>query len=655
MNWRKTLVYAVAALVILSSSAALGSYLTNSVETQGTTYWAANSGVAVGVTGGPSVNATEFTKDNDTVWLRTSQGNITVSASGDTSVRVENINGTWTNVTNMNVSAANTVINPEDKLEVVAGKDIASLNYTAMAIDDGAADFVYSGTSGTSFVTVNGLQTNTKVYAIDTGNGKVLDNATTDGSGQATFDTLPNSEHTVSIQTSDDPPTLSDASPTGGQDSEPTELQVNVSDPELADNNNVTVHIWLDGSKLGNKTTSTNGTVSIAINSGLAGGSHEWTANATDSYDQWTNESYTFQVPDTLFIRNESNASQLVKNVTVEVKFFADDRVVTRNTTDGTINLTGMPVSEGLIARAQASGWGTRTVIIDSIYNQQSMFLVNTTNMNTVEVRFKLDDRTGNFDETESEVLILKAIELNGTTKFRRVVADEFGVEGVTTDLTEDRYRIKVRNKQGDTRVLGWYRATVSETVTLEVGELSFSAGGPDTYQWDAKFQNTSSPHISINYSDISEETGDMDIVIYERGNRTNNTIYNDTIAGPHGNISVTQPLTTNQTEKTWVVKWESTRNGESISGKRVVGKRTGLLGGLSDIWKHTISVGLLIVIGGLFGGVRAELGAMIVTIFALILWFIKWLPAEIGIGVLLLALAIPLLYKISSSREVVR
>lgn len=655
MNWRKTLVYAVVALVILSSSAALGTHLTNSVETQGATYWAANSGVAVGVTGGPDVNATDFTKDSNTVWLRTSQGNVTVSATASTSVLVENINGTWTNVSSMSVSAADTTINPDDKPEVVVGKDIDRLDFSTMAIDDGAVDFVYAGASGTSKITVNGLQADTKVYAVNKSNQEVLDSATSDGNGQATFTDLPNSEHTVELQTSDKPPTLSDAAPTGPQDSEPSELKVNVSDPELAGDNQVTVHFWLDDSKLGNKTTSTNGTVSIAINKDLTGGQHEWSANVTDSYDQWTNESYTFGVPDTLYIRNESNGDQLVKNATVEVQFIADDQVVTKNTTDGKINMTNLPVTEGLIARTTADGWHSRTVIIDSIFQQDSVYLLNKTNVSSVETRFEIEDRTGNFNEEESELIVLRAIERNGTTEFRRVVSDEFGVAGITTDLEEDRYRIKIRNQDGDTRVLGWYTATVSETVTLEIGQLEFNAGGDESYQWDASYHNQSGQRVTFNFSDPQELTGDIKLKIYERGNESNNTIYDQTLTGPHGNVSVSQPITDAQNDTTWVVEWSAPRDNESIGGSRIVGPRRGLIGGLDDIWKHTISVGLLFVIGGLFGGVRAELGAVIIVLFAGILWYIRWLPPEVGAGVLLLGLVVAVLYKTATTKGVQR
>jgi len=145
-------------------------------------------------------------------------------------------------------------------------------------------------------------------------------------------------------------------------------------------------------------------------------------------------------VPDTLFIRNETNHSQLIDNVgTVDVRFFGDSEVYTRDTDDGTVNMSGLPVGQSFIVTASppdGTNYTDRTVFVTNIYEQQSVYLLNTSINPTITGRFVLDDPTGQFG-SDSVLYIEKPINVSGTVQYQTIHADEFGAEGVTATLQE--------------------------------------------------------------------------------------------------------------------------------------------------------------------------------------------------------------------------
>lgn len=354
--------------------------------------------------------------------------------------------------------------------------------------------------------------------------------------------------------------------------------------------------------------------------------------------------------PEELYVYNETSPDTLVNNTTVEVTVFADQTTVTRSTTDGTINMSGLPTGQKLIIQAKADGYFERTIVIDSIYEQQQIFLLNKSTT-SVEVRFVIDDKTGQFDTDSTEIRVLKPITQNNSTEYRIVAADYAGVNGLTTNLEEDaRYRLVVRNDQGDKRVLGSYTASVSETVTLTIGEVQLGANDPTKhYQWDASFTNETGPTAKFEFVDDNGTTTDLNVVIHEYGNKSNE-VYNSTFPGPISSLTITEPL---PSDKRWVVRWEGERSGEAISGSRIIGPNAGWVDiGLDEKWTTFSSIGLLILIGGMFGGIRSDLGGVVVALVGGMLWFVGWLPSAVGGGAVVLGLAIPVLVMVRGGRR---
>lgn len=594
-----------------------------------------------------------FTLDG-TVNVVTEQGNATFFSNGNTNltIQVSEIEGPWTNVTQVDADPNSIQIDPEDKSQVTIGQEIDSFNYTgSYGVDDGTIDFIYAGTTGTSRVTITGVPSNTTLGAVDASTGNLLDSATSDGSGAITFDALTNSEHSVLLQTGE-APTISDPSPTGDLSNPPSELSVQVNDTDFP-SDTVTVEFSLDGSVVGTQTTSTNATVSQSI-SNPAGGSHTWSVDVNDEYGNTVNQSFSFNVPTNLTVREETPPHGIIDHKTIKATCYEDvtdnPTILNRTASDGKIDLTGFPTGSEFACQLSVPNYHNRTVLLDSLYDQKNAFLINKS-QEAVENRFLLLDRTGNFPTESSELIVQAAINQSlyssGGYKWLNVAGDDLGADAsFTTDLIfEDRYRIVVRNEDGDTRVLGGYTALQNITIELEVGNIVITPTDRNEYDWSGEYLNGTTPKLRFKYTDPEQNTTDLRVIMYERGNRSNE-VYNASHAGPFGNKTVTQMLSgSNADINTWVIEFQATRNGESISGKMIVGPRQGVGFPMDPFWKSVAAVALLIIVSGLLGGVKAEVGILSLPVFAGLLWYIKWLPTTVGAGAIILALFVGVLY----------
>jgi len=151
----------------------------------------------------------------------------------------------------------------------------------------------------------------------------------------------------------------------------------------------------------------------------------KWSIVATDENGNQDVLNNTVGLPGTLYIRNETNASQLVDdNVTVTVAFEDGDVVETRSTEDGTIDMSGLPTTD-FIVTAEANGYYGRTVYFQSIIGDTSVYMLNES-YSAVEARYTLDDPTGQYP-TDSLVIVKRAINRSGTNKYRTIYSDRFG------------------------------------------------------------------------------------------------------------------------------------------------------------------------------------------------------------------------------------
>lgn len=354
--------------------------------------------------------------------------------------------------------------------------------------------------------------------------------------------------------------------------------------------------------------------------------------------------------PSSVSIRDLTNESLIDgENMSVELEFFGDDGTVEeRTTTNGTIDMTGLPADERFSVSVETNGtYVQRQVIIPSILEQKNVWLLpDSDEYETVEPRFLIEDPSNQFDAEESEVILERAIEFNGSTEYRAVAGDRVGLNGFDPLLERDqRYRVVVRDPEsGSERVLGEFTPTTSETVTLTVQDVEFdSVSDIDGVEWTGRYieNEDEADEIEFIYRD-SLDTDTIDYRIYERGNESNVLVDESAT----GNVTTTEAVPENESGTVWTVEWEATReDGETLNASRPVSTNQLPVGpGLAPEWQTAVSLVGLIAIAGLFGAVNPGVGGIAVAGAGGMFYLIGWLPDTTGGLMVILALFIAVL-----------
>ena len=622
----------VIGLVTASATLTLNESTTVSNNDDGTVV-IAGDGPAVTLVGNTDISPESGGVDNNTIQWITGAGNATFSSTGHSEVTVhkDNITGEWTTVSELNVTQNELTIDPEDKRAISVKGDTDYLKFRNAEFDDGDVDFLYRGSSGSTTVTVRGLPDNRGMAAVDAETGETLGVGVSDSSGTVTFDAMPNSEHRVEI-TSDANPILENPRPNGNVSTTPDELSVNVTDEDFP-GDSVDVDFYIEGDQVDSLTTESNGRVSTTNTSAIEQGQNDWSVVATDENDNKDIVNATVGVPGTLYIRNETDGDELINSsVDVTVSFQNGSTITERTTGDGKIDMSGLPTTD-FIVTAEADGYYSRTVWFENIIGDDSVYLLNET-YNTTENRFVLEDPTGQFP-SESVVIVKRAINQSGTNQYRMIYSDEFGTEGVTVDLHENkRYQLSIRNPDGTVQSVGPYRSDVSEEVTVRPGNPVISL---DDYEggWAAN-ATVNDGLLEYRYDDPDGLTQQLTVTIVEKNNESNRLrppeSYYDV-----GTVSGVYNLTENETAKTWVVKFEIDRDGETFTVKEEVSERPDLTPPLSDAWRLLIGIGILIISAGVFSVLNASVGGVVVALEAGVLWWTGFLAgATTGAGVII-------------------
>lgn len=640
----------VVGLGIAAAGLVAGGYLSSGSQVDGTVALNASQGPAVNFTGlsTDEANLTNPFPDADTIAWRSSEGNLTVSSSSQVSMNVSasEINGTWTNVTAIGNNAAAVRIDPEDK-ETITVTSADNISWKNMILDDGKTDFVIGGSRQNATITIHEeFIAPDAVVAFDS-NGNLLDGNDTNADGNVTL-TIPTSTTTVTLQSAQSQtPALDNPQPEGAQDGFPTTISVDVSDADFP-TDNVTVDFEMNNTDIGTDFVTADGTASVSIG-GPGLGQHSLKATATDEFGNTQTLSWSFSTPQNLTIRNASNATEILDGRRINATFFADGDIVERSTTTGQINMEGIPGKQNVIVSLEdVSGppdeYHTVETLVLDFSEQTDAFMLNK-NVSSRTVRFELEDQTGGvFADRNASVQIQKPVNRSGFSnpRWKTVFSDEFGPKGATATLEDgQRYRVVVRNEEGQRRVLGSYVADADETVNLQVGSVTAAPGGEGLeYGYNVTFDDSSNTtFIRFEYNDSEELTTNIYIKIYEFGNDSNVLVQNTSFGGPHGNFSFSEPLTAGESNKTWAVDVVVVRDGVSTRIKEPVGPNNPVLTGLPGWLQIIISVGSIFVVAGLFGRFNGHWGGLVVAGLGGMWWYVGFLPA--GIGVVLLSMVI--------------
>lgn len=635
-----------------------GSVLSGFIATSGTVPVSTNTGTTVHVSGASDLAGTEWTFDN-TVEIRTDQGNLTVTGNGQSSATVQasDITGTYTNLTSLDVQNA-TTYDPEDKAQLTIDGDATDVAWRDYAIDDGTVDTVISGPDGTSTdVTYYGLPSDLTMTAINASTGTPLAVTQSDSNGQATF-SIDHSEQTIKLVSGDatESPEQSAASPEGDQSTEPTEFNVTVTDPDFPDDS-VDVTIDSDGSQVYSDTITQNTTITTSMPaSALTGGAHTWTVETTDKYGNERVETYTYTIPSQVYIYNETRNANGVHeliddtDVTVRATLTGSDGTVVEDTiSGGSFNLSGYDPTQTYILTVETGDYHVRSVYLPNLYEQNSIFLLNKSQPSQQNI-ITVEDRTGNYEDNpvlQTQRVINTSNVPNAPDdgyEWVTIAGDRLGADNTYTSNFEQnkRYRFVVTNDDGDSRVLGEYIAETDQPINLEIGSISYEFGeDKEGYEWTADIENTSSGGlITFAYNDYNNLTDSITMEIRDRENGT--VIASETFTnGPYGELVYTKPITQEQyDEQTWEVSWSADRDGETISAVRPVGGRGPIdFGALDDFWITAgFSLIALLLAFAVGAGISAGAGGLAVAGWMGVAWYIGAVPTELGAGAIILA-----------------
>jgi outer membrane protein assembly factor BamB len=425
---------------------------------------------------------------------------------------------------------------------------------------------------------------------------------------------------------------------------------------------------------------------SQSVSSGTSTASTRWYTNERDATEEWyvilkdstgtrdTAGAFRFSAGGQVVAR-DADTGDIIDDRTVRFDTTYPGGSQTFDRSPGVLDLSDVDAEQGDRIRidVRAQNYYERTVEVPDKQSDADIYLERGTNWNSnpssddpentssVEddpdrylSRFELDDRTGRYPPSNTTLAIKR--DMDGDGQVDLIHRESFGAANrVGANVKQDReYQLIIENDDGDTRRLGAWTAIGESLVQLEVRAFDFNIpeqGAGWASQASLEETDNDTEVFRWQFSDPSENTSRLEVAIYERDNRSNgllNQTYSDL-----GNVSYTQQLTGNQTGKAWVVELDGTRNGETFTSREIVGE-TDLSPGipLDPFYQEMFAVLLLLVLAGVFGGIRAETGAIIVPMTAGVLFWMGWLPGVVTASAIAAALFIAVLYRIRSTPQ---
>jgi hypothetical protein len=580
----------------------------------------------------------------DELDIDTPEGDIVVSGDSGANVTIalDDITGTETTATNIDAGGNWIELNPADKQRVDVRGDADSLAFKSVTPDDGTTDIQLAGeASGTAELRVHDLTAGTTYAFYDSTDG-ILGVGTADGSGvlQSEVD-LPSGTQAIEIRSEDDfsSPQIDATTPTGQIVDQPDELSADISG--VSSETNVT--FALNGEHIGSETLSTDGTANVSVGDVPLGGS-DYTVEATDELGQVASTTASFETPAALVFREEHRPNQTITSGNATVRFFAanGDIAVSREIkADGTVNMTGLPDSEFVIF-ADGPNHYTRTVYLESIFEQNTVYLLNETarprdDSSAVRSRFIFEDLTGKFPTDVTTIQIQRAIDENGDgeSEFQTVAGDFWGASSEFEQILERgvRYRIKLVNREtGQTQFPGTHIPTESLSQEIKVSGVIEEAKNGSGVAAVAELSDNPQ-EIQIGYTDPAERTDSLTVTVESQDG--NDILLNETVGGPLGDYQRTISLNESQAETNWIVTFDA---GTRYRASRPVGSGSVSLPISVPAWLLTLlSTMAVTFVGALYGPRTALLGSWAMVFVAAGITMFGWAfsPASVLVATL--------------------
>lgn len=578
----------------------------------------------------------------------------------EVAVKTDELVGTYSRATQISAGPTALTISPADKEPIIVSGGLESIAWTDAISDDSTTDFNYTASS-TASVTISTSTADSTLVALDQSTGAVLDSASSNATGVVTFSSLPSGTHSVVINTPA-APVLSDPKPADGVTvtETPINISINVSDADFnrsyGDSVEVTFYDASDGSTIGSETLQSDGTANVTWDSGFLGGVNQWYAVASDNYGKsTTSQTYSLFGPDVIQIRDEESQELLDDlNGNISVQFYPsnDSRstIYTRQAQGGVVSLEGLPADEEFVVVADVDGYESRRIVINSVIEQSTIYLVNESNSLLVLNEFSLIDDSGQFPTPQTKLFIQKAFETqDGNAEYRTITGDYFGASDryPAVLIRSERYRLVIENQEGQRRTLGAYTPETDQSVPLQIGEITWPQ--PDTEAWKLSSSFDEDSNVAkVQYNDPAGKTSQLDLTIYERGNESN-VLYEETVSDPTQYQTSVQ-LTANQSQSEWMIDYSVVRSGETTTNTVPLGNDNGVVVPFDKKWLGVFGMLAAIILMAAFPGPLSAIGGIVTVSVVGILILFGW--TSIPISSWFVAASIAVLGLIKSKEE---
>lgn len=587
--------------------------------------------------------------------IETGEGAIVVGGDPGASARIDvtEIEGDQTVATEISAGADWLTLEPADKQRVDVRGDVDAIRFQAISVDDGTTDLELAGNSGgAAQLRLYGLPASESIVLYDPTSGTVLGSGETTSAGtlEASAD-LESSTQEVAVRTAGSfSAELSNPTPEGEVTELPEELAVDVT----AEAYPATVTFELEGQQVGTVEATENGTVSTDVDVSELG-TYNWSATVEDDVGQIDSVDVSFETPRELTIREEHDPQTLVDNSTLTLRFYTagGEIAIERETTDGTLDMEGLPNSD-FVVFVESEGHYDRRVYLGSIFEQTDIYLLNESEFprgenDAIRSRFTYTDMTGEFPRADTTIQVQRSIDTNGdgTSEWRTVAGDFWGAGGEFEAILEHgaRYRLFVQNQEtGATDMVGTHIPTEDLAHQIRISGLTQEAENSSGVYANAQL-HAEDGVIEYVYQDPSNETEELTVRVTSQDGDTE--LFNETVTATLGPYQNTVALNESQLEENWVVQFESDRHNAAVP----VGAGSVALPVNVPGWLMAFLMSMAVTfVGALYGPRTALLGAWAMVFVAsgaaMFGWAFSWpgvvAAALIAVGMTFLSRVMP-------------
>ena len=394
----------------------------------------------------------------------------------------------------------------------------------------------------------------------------------------------------------------------------------------------------------------------------------------------------------TLYIRNQTPPWGLITTPSTATILFYENidsdqlTVVNKTVSGGTIDLTDLPLTASFIIQTSDiyGADGTQThwanvALLPDISTQSAIYVLPTFEADgTVsnDVTWQVLDSTGLFgaDDHPRELTVQRAINVTSFSPptnpsgflWQTVSGTQVGSSNIfnTTLEHNTRYRVKIKSPEGE-RSLGSFIPTVDNSlITLDIKNVNFTATQVGAgYYWNASVTENPSFRFYINNS-----AGNAYNLLWNVSYQHNNSLIYESTGNCQptgcGVFQESVALNSSAANHTLIMRWSAVRPSGKYLGAEAVYTRLGALvpvplsSNVSQNWLGFAGVAILTILAAGAGGyISAGFSALIISLFAGILWALKILifpgltMAASG-GIIFLALLMSVFYLLSGTGE---